>query len=165
MFVMGTIGCIDPGYARTSYLTEKSDVYSYGFFLLELLTGRKSVNNDCNLHQLIKSKTANIAVTVDPEMSATCKNLGAVKKLGFFHGYSLVTTCMILNHALSGIAVSMVMKYADNIVKVYSTSVAMLLTAVVSVFLFGFHLSLAFFLGSTVVSVSVYLHSIGKLQK
>ncbi|KAL6662057.1 hypothetical protein ACP70R_001441 [Stipagrostis hirtigluma subsp. patula] len=47
---------------------------------------------------------------------------------------------------------------------VYSTSVAMLLTAVVSVFLFGFHLSLAFFLGSTVVSVSVYLHSIGKLQ-
>ncbi|KAL0383844.1 UNVERIFIED_CONTAM: CMP-sialic acid transporter 4 [Sesamum radiatum] len=32
---------------------------------------------------------------------------------------------------------------------VYSTSVAMLLTAIVSVFLFGFHLSLAFFLGST----------------
>ncbi|THG11799.1 hypothetical protein TEA_021039 [Camellia sinensis var. sinensis] len=32
---------------------------------------------------------------------------------------------------------------------VYSTSVAMLLTAVVSVFLFGFHLSLPFFLGST----------------
>ncbi|XP_017642999.1 CMP-sialic acid transporter 2-like isoform X6 [Gossypium arboreum] len=47
----------------------------------------------------------------------------------------------------SGIAVSMVMKYADNIVKVYSTSVAMLLTAVVSVFLFGFNLTLAFFLG------------------
>ncbi|KAK9279599.1 hypothetical protein L1049_013278 [Liquidambar formosana] len=65
----------------------------------------------------------------------------------------------------NGIAVSMVMKYADNIVKVYSTSVAMLLTAVVSVFLFGFHLSLAFFLGSTVVSVSIYLHSIGKLQR
>ncbi|RZC67425.1 hypothetical protein C5167_011125 [Papaver somniferum] len=48
----------------------------------------------------------------------------------------------------NGIAVSMVMKYADNIVKVYSTSVAMLLTAIVSVFLFNFHLSLAFFLGS-----------------
>ncbi|WOK95303.1 hypothetical protein Cni_G04010 [Canna indica] len=85
-----------------------------------------------------------------------------VMNKGFFHGYSFITVCMILNHALSGIAVSMVMKYADNIVKVYSTSVAMLLTAVVSVFLFGFHLSLAFFLGSTVVSVSVYLHSIGK---
>nr|GLL45248.1 CMP-sialic acid transporter 4-like [Ipomoea trifida] len=87
-----------------------------------------------------------------------------VANKGFFHGYSLITVLMILNHALSGIAVSMVMKYADNIVKVYATSVAMLLTAVVSVFLFGFHLSLAFFLGSTVVSVSVYLHSAGKLQ-
>ncbi|KAG6531889.1 hypothetical protein ZIOFF_005724 [Zingiber officinale] len=87
-----------------------------------------------------------------------------VMSKGFFNGYSFITVCMILNHALSGIAVSMVMKYADNIVKVYSTSVAMLLTAIVSVFLFRFHLSLAFFLGSTVVSVSVYLHSIGKLQ-
>ncbi|KAL6008104.1 CMP-sialic acid transporter 2 [Asimina triloba] len=84
----------------------------------------------------------------------------------------------------NGIAVSMVMKYADNIVKntmrlnenneivqvqlrslVYSTSVAMLLTAVAAVFLFGFNLSLAFFLGSTVVSVSIYLHSIGKPLK
>ncbi|CAA2961336.1 CMP-sialic acid transporter 4 [Olea europaea subsp. europaea] len=93
------------------------------------------------------------------------QDFDAVMNKGFFHGYSLVTVLMILNHALSGIAVSMVMKYADNIVKVYSTSVAMLLTAVLSVFLFGFHLSLAFFLGSTVVSVAVYLHSIGKLQR
>ncbi|KAK8321773.1 hypothetical protein V6Z11_A12G125400 [Gossypium hirsutum] len=51
-----------------------------------------------------------------------------------------------------GIAISMVMKYADNIVKVYSTLVAMLLTAVVSVFLFGFNLTLAFFLGATQVT-------------
>ncbi|KAK6945902.1 Nucleotide-sugar transporter [Dillenia turbinata] len=93
------------------------------------------------------------------------QDFDAVVNKGFFHGYSFITILMILNHALSGIAVSMVMKYADNIVKVYATSVAMLLTAVVSVFLFGFHLSLAFFLGSTVVSVSVYLHSIGKLQR
>ncbi|KAJ4959426.1 hypothetical protein NE237_026537 [Protea cynaroides] len=90
------------------------------------------------------------------------QDFDAVINKGFFHGYSLITTFMILNHALSGIAVSMVMKYADNIVKVYSTSVAMLLTAFVSIFLFGFHVSLAFFLGSTVISVSVYLHSIGK---
>lgn len=93
------------------------------------------------------------------------QDFDAVVNKGFFHGYSLITVLMIINHALSGIAVSMVMKYADNIVKVYSTSVAMLLTAVVSVFLFNFHLSLAFFLGSTVVSVSIYLHSIGKLQR
>ncbi|EPS63428.1 hypothetical protein M569_11358, partial [Genlisea aurea] len=85
----------------------------------------------------------------------------AVYSKGFFHGYRFITVVMICNHALSGIAVSMVMKYADNIV--YSTSVAMLLTGVASVFLFGFQLSLAFFLGCSVVSVAVYLHSIGKI--
>ncbi|XP_057863990.1 CMP-sialic acid transporter 4-like [Cryptomeria japonica] len=84
-----------------------------------------------------------------------------IRNKGFFHGFSLITVCMIINHALGGIAVSMVMKYADNIVKVYSTSVAMLLTAIISIFLFGFHLTLPFVLGSMVLSVSVYLHSKG----
>ncbi|KAI4350207.1 hypothetical protein L6164_004681 [Bauhinia variegata] len=93
------------------------------------------------------------------------QDFDAVMNKGFFHGYSLITVLMILNHALSGIAVSMVMKYADNIVKVYSTSVAMLLTAIASVFLFSFHLSLAFFLGTIVVSVAIYLHSAGKVQR
>ncbi|XP_066369934.1 LRR receptor-like serine/threonine-protein kinase ER1 isoform X1 [Miscanthus floridulus] len=82
-YVMGTIGYIDPEYARTSRLNEKSDVYSYGIVLLELLTGKKPVDNECNLHHLILSKTASNEVmdTVDPDIGDTCKDLAEVKKL------------------------------------------------------------------------------------
>ncbi|KAB2608850.1 CMP-sialic acid transporter 1-like [Pyrus ussuriensis x Pyrus communis] len=55
-----------------------------------------------------------------------------------FNGYSLTTWLVVLNLGSTGLLVSWLMKYADNIVKVYSTSMAMLLTMVLSVYLFTF---------------------------
>ena len=81
-------------------------------------------------------------------------------EMGFFHGYNMLIWIMILNHALSGIAVSLVIKYADNIVKVYSTSIAMVFTAVMSIPMFGFEITLPFILGTCVLSVAIYLHNL-----
>jgi len=42
--VMGTQGYAAPEYIMTGHLTAKSDVYSFGVVLLEILTGRRSVD-------------------------------------------------------------------------------------------------------------------------
>jgi serine/threonine protein kinase len=41
--VKGTAGYLDPEYLRTYQLTPKSDVFSFGILLLEILSGRRPV--------------------------------------------------------------------------------------------------------------------------
>ncbi|KAL7105005.1 hypothetical protein ACP275_07G018200 [Erythranthe tilingii] len=42
--VMGTHGYCAPEYAKTGQLTSKSDIYTFGVVLLEIITGRKAVD-------------------------------------------------------------------------------------------------------------------------
>lgn len=72
-------------------------------------------------------------------------------------GYSVATWLVVANLAFSGLLVSWIMKFADSIVKVYATSLAMLLTLVVSIFFFSLHPTLQMGLGILVAAASVVL--------
>ncbi|KAK9280198.1 hypothetical protein L1049_013885 [Liquidambar formosana] len=73
-------------------------------------------------------------------------------------GYSITTWMVVLNLGSTGLLVSWLMKYSDNIVKVYSTSMAMLLTMVLSVFLFNFRPTLQLFLGIIICMMSLHMY-------
>ncbi|CAI0408598.1 unnamed protein product [Linum tenue] len=75
-----------------------------------------------------------------------------------FNGYTTTTWLVVLNLGSTGLLVSWLMKYADNIVKVYSTSMAMLLTMVLSVILFSFKPTLQLFLGIIICMMSLHMY-------
>jgi len=81
------------------------------------------------------------------------------KSSEFFKGYNSYVWISILNNAFGGLLIAVAIKYADNILKNFSASLSIVLTAVVSVFVFDSVLNLWFGLGMALVIQAVFLYS------
>ncbi|XVF45122.1 hypothetical protein PTKIN_Ptkin02bG0180400 [Pterospermum kingtungense] len=69
--IRGTPGYMDPEYMVTQELTDKSDVYSYGVLLLEIVTARRAIQDGENLvesSQILMASEARLTELVDPQI-------------------------------------------------------------------------------------------------
>ena len=86
------------------------------------------------------------------------KHSEGIFEYGFFHGYDLFVIYLVMLNAMGGLLVAVVVKYADNILKGFATSLAIIITCIVSVFLFGFSISLQFSVGAALVIGSIFMY-------
>ncbi|CAE8678540.1 unnamed protein product [Polarella glacialis] len=90
---------------------------------------------------------------------ASTGDLSGIQSRGFFHGYNGWICASICNNAFGGLIIAAVIRYADNILKNFATSVSIVLTTVLSVQYFGLELNLSLLLGVALVCYSIFLYS------
>ena len=78
--------------------------------------------------------------------------------VGFFHGYTPLVWFVVSQQAVGGLIVALVIRYADNILKGYATSLSIIVSAVVSVYLFDFSLTILFMVGTGLTVSAVFLY-------
>merc|ERR1711892_1205342 len=93
------------------------------------------------------------------------KDGGIISEKGFFHGYDEFVWFTVAQNALGGLLVAVVVKYADNILKGFACSLAIIITCVASIFIFDFSLTLQFTAGAGLVIGSIFLYGYQPQQK
>merc|ERR1740130_2047927 len=77
---------------------------------------------------------------------------------GFFYGYTSTTLFNIAVQGGGGLMIAVVIKYADNILKNFSTAISIIVSSVYSWLFMGFQLSYLFVVGVGLVNYAVWLY-------
>ncbi|XP_074100608.1 UDP-galactose transporter [Cotesia typhae] len=81
-----------------------------------------------------------------------------INKQGFFFGYDWFICYLVLLQAGGGLIVALVVKHADNILKGFATSLAIILSCIASIYLFDFKMTFQFTLGVVFVICSIFMY-------
>ena len=82
-----------------------------------------------------------------------------IQTKGFFFGYTTAVWINIVIQAAGGLLVALVIKYADNILKGFATSIAIIVSCLASAYLFNTIINFVFAFGTFLVVISVVLYS------
>jgi UDP-sugar transporter A1/2/3 len=106
---------------------------------------------NCHLAGIgIVSGLGGIAMTAD---------LDIVLERGFFHGYRPLTWSIVALLALGGLLIAVVIKHADSMMKCFATSMAIIVSCVVSIIFLHFELTVSIAVGTVMVNAAVHFYS------
>uniref|UniRef100_A0A667Z062 Solute carrier family 35 member A3b n=1 Tax=Myripristis murdjan TaxID=586833 RepID=A0A667Z062_9TELE len=84
-----------------------------------------------------------------------------VRESGMFQGYNKITFTVVVLQALGGLVIAAVIKYADNILKGFATSLSIIMSTLISYFLLeDFNPTSVFFTGAVLVIAATFLYSL-----
>eukprot|EP00057_Strongylocentrotus_purpuratus_P007654 XP_011662128.1 PREDICTED: UDP-N-acetylglucosamine transporter [Strongylocentrotus purpuratus] len=87
------------------------------------------------------------------------KDGSKVAENGFLQGYCMITWSVVILQALGGLIIAAVIKYADNILKGFATSLSIILSTVISYYLLNdFTPTSYFFIGAAFVISATFLY-------
>jgi len=86
MFVVGSMGYIDPVFHKTGHLTQKSDVYSFGVVLLELICRKPTIyDENCSLiieFQRVYEQENSGSAMFDKDIAVTEEDVLVLQQIG-----------------------------------------------------------------------------------
>jgi len=82
-----------------------------------------------------------------------------VQKQGILYGYTPIVWIATIVNSTGGLIVALVIKYADNILKGFASSSAIILSSIISVMFLDFPIKPLFAVGSFFVIFSIFLYS------
>jgi solute carrier family 35 (UDP-sugar transporter), member A1/2/3 len=87
------------------------------------------------------------------------KDAAAVRQQGFLGGYNAIVWTVVIVQAVGGLIVATVVKYADNVLKVFATSFSIVISCLISAFMFDFHPTISFLVGASLVVTATVMYS------
>jgi len=92
-------------------------------------------------------------------IAVAIKDQKIIGEQGVFGGYTFTVWMLVLNNALNGLAISAILKFADNIVRVFAHTASMVLTMALEVLFLDEPFSPELCVAVTIVACSTYLYS------
>ncbi|KAH7461450.1 hypothetical protein KRP22_014785 [Phytophthora ramorum] len=124
-----------------------------------VMKSHKSIATQQTLDPLWTRNLQLSAISVGVTCVDLVRNFGEVWTNGFFNGFHPAVFAVIFLQAVGGLTIAAVVRYSDNIVKNFGTSFSLVLSCMISNYMFDQTATFSFYFGVFLVVGSVFVYS------